>query len=116
VAVAALFVSVTQLLAPPRFISRINFENPTAYDLHIEVTDAKRDGWMPVGTARRDGTTIAEEIYDIGDVWLFRFGGQGEHGGELPLTRTQLKQDKWRVQIPAGVGDQLRERGASPPP
>ena len=42
---------------------------------------------MAVTTARRDSTTIAQDVYDIGKVWVFRFTAQGQEGGEVRVTR-----------------------------
>jgi hypothetical protein len=104
------------LLDSPRFIPQVRFENPTAYDLEIDVATAQHDGWMPVGTARRNGTTIAQEIFDIGDVWIFRFAAQGEIASELRISRAALERNQWRVPIPAVVGRQLQDKGAPLPP
>ena len=112
----ALLVPVSQLFVESRFIPRVSFENATPYDIGIEVSGGAREGWMPVGVAGRSGTTDIEEVYDVGEVWVFRFVGQGRHGGDLPLTRSQLERDGWRVRIPERVGAKLREEGASPTP
>src|SRR5436853_1779037 len=76
VAVAALVI-VRPILNGPTFVHQITFDNPTAYDLDIMVTDAAHGGWMSVWTASRKDTTVAKEIYDIGDVWIFRYHAQG---------------------------------------
>ena len=110
----ALIVVLTRVLAGPNVIDRISLENPTVYDLSIEATGHDRDGWVAITTARREATTVAEEVLDLGEVWLFRFSSQGEDGGELRLTRAQLERDDWRVRIPEGVGQRLGEAGAPP--
>lgn len=107
-------VLVTRLLAGPNVIERISFENPTVYDISIEAAGPDRDGWAAIATARREATTAAEEVLDIGDVWVFRFTAQGESGGELRLTRAQLASDDWQIHIPARVGEQLQAAGAPP--
>jgi hypothetical protein len=112
----AVIVTARPLLKEPDFVHRVTFENPTAYDLGIEVTDGGRDGWMPVWTVARSETTVAEEIYDIGDVWIFQFSAQGETTSELRVTRAELMQNNWHVAIPQAIGNELREKGASPPP
>ncbi|MGH9154990.1 MAG: hypothetical protein ACRD1K_03885 [Acidimicrobiales bacterium] len=116
VAIVATLIPLSRRFDQPHFVDRITFRNPTAYDLRIEVSGAGADGWQALGTARRNETTLAEQVYDIGDVWLFRFSAQGAEGGEVRLTRSQLSRDRWRIVIPDRVDEQLRARGAPPPP
>jgi hypothetical protein len=71
---------------------------------------------MSVWTARRSSTTVAEEVYDVGAVWVLRFSAQGETGAIVRVTRRQLQADHWRVQIPPAVGEEFRHKGAQPPP
>lgn len=116
VAVVVLFAELIQVMEQPEFVSRLRIVNPTVYDLDIEVTTRSHDGWMPVWIAKRDATTVAEEIYDIGDAWVFRFSAQGETSGEVVLNRKQLERNGWRLEIPASIGDELRHKGAPAPP
>lgn len=113
-AALALFLLLPRLIAETSFIERISFENPTVYDISIEAGGPDRDGWLAIATATRGATSVAEEVLDIGEVWVFRFSAQGESGGELRLTRAQLASDDWRVRIPERVGELLRARGAPP--
>jgi len=115
-AYVVLLTAAARLLQELTFIHEITVENPTRYDIGIDVTSEDRDGWMSVGTARRGETSSFEEIYDHGDVWVFRFQAQGEEGGELRLTRTQLERASWRFTIPESVGEALQSRGAPFPP
>ena len=64
----------------------------------------------------RRPTAVAEEIYDIGDTWVFRFSAQGETSGEVAFNRKQLERNGWRLEIPASIGDELRQKGAPAPP
>lgn len=114
-AALALVVLVMRLFTETSYIERIAFENPTAYDLSIEAGGPDRGGWLAIATARRESTTVAEEVLDIGDEWVFRFSAQGESGGEVRLTRAQLASDDWRVCIPERVGQQLQAVAAPPP-
>ena len=117
VALIALVVGpFTALFESPSFVDEITFANPTEYHLLIEVTGAERDGWMSVGTAQRSSTTVVEETIDQGNVWIFRFSGQGQQAGELRLTRAQLEGERWTVRIPDSIGAALRAMGAPPPP
>ncbi len=71
---------------------------------------------MAVTTARRNGTTVAQDVYDIGDVWVFRFTTQGQEGGEVRVTRSEPAGDEWHLGIPERVGVQLHAKSAPEPP
>jgi hypothetical protein len=116
VVAAVAFADRIQVMEQPGFVPRLRIVNPTAYDLDVDVTTKSHDGWMPVWVARRDTTTVAEEIYDIGETWVFRFSAQGETSTEVALDRQQLERNGWRLEIPASIGDELRDRGAPAPP
>jgi hypothetical protein len=116
IVLAAAAVPLMGLLEGPSFVDRLSVENPTRYDIGIDVTDADRDGWMAIGTARRATSSTFEEIIDQGDVWIFRFRAQGEDGGELRVTRQELEGDGWKLTIPESVGDDLQAKGAAFPP
>jgi hypothetical protein len=106
----------SRLIEGPSHVDRLSFINPTVYDLHVDATDGARQGWVPLGTARRGETTAVEEVLDQGDAWIFRFSGQGEQGGELRLRREQLEGDGWKVVIPERTGAELQAKGAPPSP
>ena len=100
----------------PATVARITFVNPTVYSLNVEVKPETGTAWSSAGFVPRQSTTVVEEIPDQGDVWIFRFDGQGRHGGELRRTRVELEGDGWRVEIPDEVGERLAAAGAHPTP
>lgn len=115
-AATVIFVGLSRLVAPPTFVDRLTFVNPTEYDLDVEVTDSERKGWLAVGTARKNQATTMEDTIDQGEVWIFRFAAQGQDGGELRMSRSQLERDSWTVQIPAQISATLRAQGAPATP
>ena len=115
VTVAALTFVVGRSAGPPK-IARLTFENPTVYAIDVEVSPGTATGWTSAGTVRQQSTADVQEITDQGDVWLFRFTSQGETGGELRLSRSELEASGWRIVIPAEVGARLAEAGAPPTP
>ena len=102
--------------AGPAKVARLTFENPTVYAIEIEVSPGTGTGWTPAGSVRQQSTVDVEEVTDQGDVWLFRFTSQGEVGGELRLTRSELEASGWRIVIPPEVGTRLADAGAPPTP
>jgi hypothetical protein len=109
-------VTIPRVVDLPRGVRRVTFENPTPYDLEVDLTSAKRDGWILLGTAQARSVTTIEEVADQGRIWIFRFRGQGEDGGEIRVGRDELKDAEWTVTVPDRIARQLQARGASPPP
>jgi hypothetical protein len=115
-AAAVGLASLVGLSSGPKTIARITFENPTAYALDIEVRPGDAGGWTSAGSVRQMSTAQVSEVIDQGDVWVFRFDSQGQSGGDLELSRTELEASGWRVSIPAEVGARLAAAGAPPNP
>lgn len=113
--VVVMLVAIPRFLDSPNLVDRLTVENPTGYDIFIEVTDQRRRGWIAVGTVQRATTSTFEEIVDQGDLWIFRLSTQGEDGGELQVARQQLERDGWRTRVPAEVGEQLEVQGVPLP-
>jgi hypothetical protein len=97
-------------------IPRLTFENHTAYAIDIDVSPGTGTGWTSAGSVRQQSTGDVNEVIDQGDVWLFRFDSQGESGGQIRLTRSELESSGWRVVIPDEVGTRLAQAGAPPTP
>ena len=106
---------VSQLLAAPHFVSRLTFHNPTRYELLVEVSNG-HDGWLPLGDIEKAQSTTIENVYDLGDVWNVRLFTQGRPAGSFRLTRAQLEQSHWRIEIPRRVGDDLTAAGVATQP
>jgi hypothetical protein len=117
VAVLAAFVAVAPrvFVDPPR-AEHVSLENRSDYAMEVEVTGARRDGWLRLGTAERGSTTIVSDVVDQGDEWIFRFGSQGLDGGETRVGRAELVRDGWRVTIPDSIAAHLAALGAPPTP
>jgi hypothetical protein len=107
---------IPRVLANPATVSRVTVANPTPYPMEIDVTGAHRDGWMGLGTAERESTTVMQSVVDQGDTWTFHFRSQGLDAGELQLSKNELQRSGWRVAIPAAVGERLARQGVPPPP
>jgi hypothetical protein len=116
VLIVAMVLPLSRIAFQPSYIQSIAFENPNVYDLKIEVSDTGRTGWMAVTTARRNSTTVAQDVYDMGNVWVFRFTAQGQDGGEVRVTRSELAGDGWHLRVPEQVGVQLHAKSAPEPP
>lgn len=113
-----LFIALrlAETVAGPATIPMLRFENPTLYDLQIEVSDVRGEGWTRVGVARKESTTPILEVVDQGETWAFRFASHGEDGGEVRSARAELVRNRWVVHVSRQVGKQLAARGAPPSP
>ncbi len=89
----------------------LTVENPLPYMINVDVASAERDGWLDVGTVRRESRQTFEELADPGDQWVFRFAYGGVDAGELTVSRDQLAQDRWKITVPAEVAERLRGAG-----
>jgi hypothetical protein len=116
VAVAAALAFLVGPSAGPATVPRLTFENNTAYTLDIEVSPGTSTGWTSAGSVRQHTTADVNEVIDQGDVWLFRFDSQGEEGGQLRLSRSELQASGWRIVVPDDVGTRLAAAGAPPTP
>lgn len=115
VIVAVVLVGAAKLMETPRTVSALAVTNPTRFDLAIEVSD-DGEGWMPVGSVRRESTVTFKEIVDQGDVWVFRFTAQGRDSGRLDISKADLEKAGWTLSVPESVSDELRAQGAEFPP
>jgi len=109
-------ILVMQSMTLPEHVDELAVENGTDFHLRIEVSDGDGESWLAVGTVEAETTKAFPRVIDQGEVWLFRFAGQGRMGGELRVDRSQLVRDGWRLVVPESVADELRAQGALPPP
>lgn len=109
-------VLVMQATRLPEYVDELTVDNGTDFHLRIEVSDGAGDSWLRVGTVEAESTKAFPRVIDQGEVWLFRFHGQGRSGGELRVDRSQLVGDGWRLVVPESVADELRAQGALPTP
>jgi hypothetical protein len=116
VAVALSFALLARMLTLPPSVHHLRIDNPSKFDLSIAVTSGDHDGWMSVGSARRNATTGFDDVLDQGDVWIFRFSAQARSAAEVRVTRGEMASAGWQLSIPPQVSDDLRAQGAEFPP
>jgi hypothetical protein len=111
---AALLCAV--LVREPARVDQVTVTNPTAYELTIQARSGPDQAWMPLAVVSPGTTVSALHVIDQGETWTFRLTGQGRDAGTFDLTGAQLRDAGWRLAVPAAIGDQLRDDGASPTP
>lgn len=95
-------------------IQRLTIENPTSYDFEVQVKGADGGGWTLLGRVGRDASSVAEQVPDHGDVWIFQFRFGPRVAGELRVPRAELASNDWVVEVPKEVGERLRSEGHEP--
>ncbi len=95
-------------------MERVTIVNPTPYQLNVELAAVGSGGSLDLGTAGRDNTMVVEKVFDPGNRWVLRLSYAGESAGEVAVSRSDLADAGWRMEIPPAVGDRLRAEGFAP--
>ena len=112
---AALSLLVVSCTSGGGLVDELKVVNDTTYDLEVRVTDADRDGWVPLGRTRSGETSTHYRVSDVGPVWIFRFEYPGRNDGpEVRMSRDDLAADDWTVRVPETVERALRSDGVEP--
>jgi hypothetical protein len=98
------------------FVDSITIVNNTVYPAHTEVTGADRNGWLLLEDAQQGETTTVNEVIDQGETWIFRFDYLGKHEEEVEVSRRELEQDDWTIEVPVSFEQRLRAMGVPVPP
>lgn len=101
-------------LEPGPFVAHVSFVNRSEYAFDVDVTGAKTDGWMLLGSVADRTTTEVADVFDQGRTWTFRFVTQGQVVGEVEVSRAELARARWRIEVPARFADALRADGVGP--
>ena len=101
---------VAPSLSTAAFVPRLTIDNPTAFDVNVELASGADDG-VALGTIGREGQSVLEEVADPGGQWTFRFSYAGVDGGDLVLSRADLRSAGWQLVVPAEVGERLLAAG-----
>lgn len=98
----------------PSFVAEVTVVNPSVYKVNVDLKAPGDEGWSKLGTVRRETSKTIEQVVDEGPLWTFRFTYGGEPGGEVTISRAQLRSEDWRLSVPADVGERLRQAGLRP--
>lgn len=107
-------VIATTLHLPPK-VPPLGVVNNSDLTVSLEVRPADESGWMSLGTFAPGRTTV-REVIDQGAQWLVRARAGSHPGPEFAVTRSQMRDRKWTVVIPAAVVESVRRNGAVPEP
>jgi len=97
------------------FVESVVIVNDTVYSPRVEVR-GREEGWLALTTVRPEDTTEVRHVIDQGDTWIFRFTYTLYDPVDLELSRTELEESDWRVEVPDELEQSLRAEGVPPPP
>jgi hypothetical protein len=116
VATVLAVVCGARLFDDPGRVSSITIDNPTAYDVRVDVSDAARADWTVLTSARQQCSASVESPIDRGDTWVFRLRAQGLAVDEITVSRADLENANWHFTIPVAVAQQWEANGVPHPP
>ena len=98
-----------------QFVDRVVLVNDTSYHANVDVRGTG-GGWLGLTTVTSGSTTTVQQVVDQGNRWTFRFTYGVHDPVEATLTKKELIEKSWRVEVPAEFEQQLRDEGVVPPP
>jgi hypothetical protein len=97
------------------FVERIVIVNETEYDTNVDVRGSS-GGWLGLSMVPAHVTREVREVIDQGQSWTFRFSYGSHEPVEFGLSRKDLVEADWRVEVPDELEIILRAEGVPPPP
>jgi hypothetical protein len=98
------------------FNDEVTIVNDTEYSADVDVTGKDRDGWLGLTSVQPQSTTTAGEVVDQGEMWIFRFDYVGKYEEEVEISRGELEQNDWTIEVPSTFEQRLRDLDVPPPP
>jgi hypothetical protein len=98
------------------FVDEVTIVNDTDYSANVDVSGKTRNGWLGLTAVQPDSTTTVENVIDQGDVWIFRFDYGGKYDEEVEISRDELEENNWTIEVPGSFEQRLRDLDVAPPP
>jgi hypothetical protein len=100
-AIGACILLVGGACSDVSFIDEVTIVNDTEYPAHVDVTDGTEDAWMGLTSVDPQSTMTVEEVIDQGEMWVFRFDYVGKYQEEVEVSRRELEQNGWTIDVPS---------------
>lgn len=97
------------------FVDRVEIVNDTEYTASVDVR-GESGGWLGLTTVEADDTNEVSSVIDQGSSWTFRFTYGSHDPRELKMSKEELIDSDWRVEVPIEFEQGLRAEGVPPPP
>lgn len=99
----------------PTFVERVEILNDTEYTANVDVR-GQRGGWLQLTTVEAHDRSEVREVIDQGSSWIFSFKYGPHDPVQTTLTKEELIDSDWQVQVPDEFQESLRAEGVPPPP
>jgi hypothetical protein len=99
----------------PALVDRVEISNETEYTADVDVR-GETGGWLGLTTVRAHDTNEVRQVIDQGSSWTFSFKYGNHDPLDLTITKEELINADWRVEVPNEFEDRLRAKGVPPPP
>jgi hypothetical protein len=118
IVVATLFALLcgSLLFHDPARLPALTIDNPSRYDVKVDVSGDNGSTWTVLTTARQSCAATVESPVDRGDRWLFRVRAQGLVSSEIAVDRSDLERGNWHFAVPADIAQQWETSGVPHPP
>jgi hypothetical protein len=97
------------------YVDRVTVVNETDYAADVAV-QGDDGSWLGLGRVSADEMDEFEEVIDQGPLWTFRFSYGKYPPVELEISKDDLREAGWQVEVPDELEEKLRAEGVSPPP
>ena len=101
------------LLADPPRVELV-VENPTAYDVNVDVRPADGGNRLGLGTVGADASRPFSRVIDQGERWLVEFSYGGVDATPIQVSRDTITSGS--VVVPESVEAEFRDAGLAAPP
>jgi hypothetical protein len=98
------------------FVDEVTIVNDTEYSANVDITGRDGGGWLELTIVGAESSRTVGEVIDQGAVWIFRFDYVGKHQEEVEISRRELEQNDWTIEVPESFEQRLRDQGVPPPP
>lgn len=112
-AAAVLVVALSAFFAEPERVTVV-IENPTAYEVNVDVRPADGGDRLGLGTVAAGTTRSFERVIDQGDPWSFEYSYAGVEAASVEVPGDEVAGGT--VVVPEHVEERFREAGTPPPP
>lgn len=110
---AVLIAGMSVLLADPPRVDLV-VENPTDYDVNVDVRSADGGSQLGLGTVGSGSSKPFALVIDQGERWLFEFSYGGVEPSPVEVSRETITTGT--VVVPDAAEDEFRQAGLTPPP
>jgi hypothetical protein len=97
------------------FVERVVVVNETDYSANVDVRGSG-GAWLGLTTVSAHDSREVGQVIDQGALWTFRFSYGKQDPVELDISRDELVEAGWRVEVPSELEENLRAEGVAPPP